>query len=162
MTVVTPAEFNHVEAIVALADEMDRFYGETDIETHDRRIRQVIDVLFGEHPTSHALLAWRDDQLVGIATYSFLWPAIRLTSSLYLKELYVIESARRMGVGTYLMRGIYEVAMKNDCTRVEWTADQGNVDAGRFYDAIGAHTEPSKVFYRIEGEDIHRAMTQLA
>ena len=39
-----------------------------------------------------------DARLVGIAAYSLLWPAIGLTRSLYLKELYVPEGVLRTGI----------------------------------------------------------------
>jgi hypothetical protein len=41
------------------------------------------------------MLAWDGDDLAGFAAYSFLWPAVGLTRSLFLKELYVAEAARR-------------------------------------------------------------------
>jgi hypothetical protein len=41
LPVVTPAEPAHVEAIAALAEEMDRFYGATDVEPLDLRLRQI-------------------------------------------------------------------------------------------------------------------------
>ncbi len=157
MTVVNPAEPAHVEAIATLAEEMDRFYGATEVEPLDLRVRQINEVLFGNPPSAYALLAWDDDVLVGFAAYSFLWPAIGLTRSLYLKELYVIEAARRTGVGKLLMRHLYEIAVKQDCTRVEWTTDSGNTDAQRFYAELGVRVSESKLFYRIEGEELRRA-----
>lgn len=46
------------------------------------------DVLFGDPPLARALVGWEDGEApVGFAAYSFLWPAVRLTASLYLKEL---------------------------------------------------------------------------
>ena len=47
-----------------------------------------------------------DGVLAGFASYSFLWPAVGLTASLYLKELYVAASRQRHGVGTLLMQGL--------------------------------------------------------
>src|SRR5260370_8786324 len=50
---------------------------------------QVAEALFTSPPAGYALLAWDGTQLAGLAAYSFLWPAVGLTRSLYLKELYV-------------------------------------------------------------------------
>ncbi len=154
MTVVTPAERTHAEAIAGLAEEMDRFYGATEVEPHDLRLRQINDALFGQPSSSHALLAWNAEQLVGFAAYSFLWPAIGLTRSVYLKELYVCQAARRQGVGMQLMHNLCEVALKHDCTRVEWTTDEDNETAQRFYDELGIAVNKSKLFYRIEGHEL--------
>ena len=92
---VSPASPQDVEAIAELLAEMDRFYGDDDDrEPHDERIRQINEALFGNPPAAYALLARDGATLAGIATYSFLWPAIGLTRSLYLKELYVADRYR--------------------------------------------------------------------
>jgi GNAT superfamily N-acetyltransferase len=96
--------------------------------------------------------------MVGFAAYSFLWPAIGLTRSLYLKELYVSGAARKKGIGRVLMQRLYQIAAKNECSRVEWTTDRDNVDAQRFYAQLGVPVKESKLFYRIEGEELrHQA-----
>ncbi|MGH3915681.1 MAG: GNAT family N-acetyltransferase [Pseudonocardiaceae bacterium] len=146
------AEPAHVEAISALVEEMDRFYGATEIAPHRIRILEIRDALFSDPVTARAILAWNDQRLVGMATYSFLWPAVGLTRSLYLKELYVAESARHCGVGKLLMHNLYEVAAKHNCSRVEWTADRDSIDTREFYSKIGVPIDTSKFFYRIEGE----------
>lgn len=157
MIVVTPAEPSHAEAIVALAEEMDRFYGASEVDPLSLRLRQTNDTIFGEQPSAHALLAWDGAQLVGFATYSFLWPAVGLTRSLFLKELYVIQAARRAGVGEQLMRVVFEVAVKHDCSRVEWQTEANNEDARAFYAKLGAPEFEGKVFYRV-GDDLLRRM----
>ena len=148
--VVGPAELRHVPAMAALLAEMDRFYGAADIEPLGQRIRQITDALFGEAPAAHALLAWDDTQIVGLATYSFLWPAVGVTRSLYLKELYVAAAHQRKGIGTLLMDAVFEIAEKGGCSRVEWTADRESSDAQRFYDRLGMRVNDSKLFYRRE------------
>lgn len=152
MTIVATAESAHVEEIATLAEEMDRFYGATEIMPRQMRIRQIREALFSVPPGAHAILAWNDRILVGMATYSFLWPAVGLTKSLYLKELYVVESVRYCGIGKLLMHNVYEVAAKYNCSRVEWTADRDSIDAREFYSRIGVPINESKLCYRVEGE----------
>ncbi|MFI9597889.1 GNAT family N-acetyltransferase [Nonomuraea sp. NPDC052265] len=106
-----------------------------------------------DHPLSLLGLCLEDqvtdgEEPVGIASYSFLWPAEGLTRSLYLKELYVAESAQRRGVGTALMNALFDLAAKHECSRVEWTTDTGNSGAQHFYDELGQATLPTKLFYR--------------
>ena len=156
MITVTPAKLEHAEAIAEIAEEMDRFYGATKVESAETRIRQIGEALFSDLPPAYSLLAWDDGRLVGFASYSFLWPAIGLTRSLYLKELYVSTKARRTGVGNLLMQRLFDIAVKNDCSRVEWTTDSDNREAQLFYAELGVPVEESKLFYRIEGDELKR------
>jgi ribosomal protein S18 acetylase RimI-like enzyme len=149
-TVVSSARPDDAEAIARLLEEMDRFYGSTTSEPLDQRVGQINEALFSSAPAAYALLAWNETELVGIASYSFLWPAVGLTRSLYLKELYVAESARRASVGRRLMSGLFDLAEKHRCSRVEWTTDASNQAAQRFYEELGALPHQSKIFYRSE------------
>lgn len=157
MTAITPAEPSHAEAIATLTEEMDRFYGATSVEPLDVRLRQIKEAIFSGQPSAFALLAWNDDRLVGFASYSFLWPALGMTRSLFLKELYVVEAARRSGVGKQLMRALFETAVKHDCSRVEWQTETTNANARAFYSRLAGREFEGKVFYRLDGESLRRA-----
>lgn len=143
-----------VDAISRLCDEMDHFYGDTP-ESPERRSRQITGALFADPPSAYAMLAWDGDKLLGLAAYSYLWPAAGTSRSLYLKELYVAEAARRTGTGALLMRELFHHATANGCTRVEWTTDTSNEDAQSFYEALGVTPEKSKVFYRVAGTSLN-------
>jgi GNAT superfamily N-acetyltransferase len=156
MITIMPAEPLNTVAIAELAEEMDRFYGASESEPLELRIRQINEALFSDLPSAYALLAWDDGQLAGFASYSYLWPAAGLTRSLYLKELYVIETARRKGIGKLLMQRLYDIAVEEGCSRVEWTTDRDNPDALRFYADLGIPVRASKLFYRIEGDELRK------
>lgn len=147
-----------VAAIAALLAELDRFYGATNVEPVSQRVPQISAALFAQQPAAaQALLAWEDRQLVGLATYSLLWPAVGVTQSLYLKELYVAQEHRGRGVGRRLMQEVCRVATEHGCSRVEWTTDTDNSDAQHFYAKLGVSALASNVFYRLDGQDLVRA-----
>ncbi len=156
MISITSAQPRDVPAFVALAEEMDRYYGATEVGSQELRVEQINEAIFGNPPSAHVLLAWNDGSLVGFACYSFLWPAIGLTRSLFLKELYVTEKARRHGAGKRLMRHLHSLAIQNGCSRVEWMTETTNADARQFYASLGAQVDESKVFYRVQGELLER------
>ncbi|MFL6077709.1 MAG: GNAT family N-acetyltransferase [Mycobacteriales bacterium] len=109
MTIVKPAQPADAEALAELAEEMDRFYGATEFDPVEVRVRQINEAIFSDPPSAYALLAWNDGgRLVGLASYSYLWPAVGLTRSLFLKELYISES-----VGKQLMHTLYEIAPRH-------------------------------------------------
>ena len=136
--------------MAGLLEAMDRFYGTADAAPLDARGRPINEALFSPPPAAYALLAWDRAQAAGIAAYSFLWPAVGLSRSLYLKELYVAEAYRSRGIGKLLMQALFETAGKHGCSRVEWTTDTGNVGAQGFYEVLGVPKHPSKIFYRVE------------
>lgn len=150
MIAVRPAISTDVDQLLQLTEEMDRFYGATEFEPLDLRRRQLHDALFGDSPAARALLAVDQDTAVGFAAYSFLWPAVGLTRSLYLKELYVSDALQRRGIGRSVMEALLDVARGHDCSRVEWTTDSDNPGAQAFYKTFGVEPKDGKVFYRLE------------
>lgn len=155
--VIAPAEPRHVEAIARLTLEMEHYYGATKVEPPEQRIRQIKEAIFADPPSAQMILAFAGEEPVGFASYSFLWPAVGLTRSLYLKELYVIRGQRRAGVGARLMRSLFDIAIRAGCSRVEWTTDHDNSDSQSFYEKLGMSTNSSKLFYRVEGEELRSA-----
>jgi GNAT superfamily N-acetyltransferase len=156
MVDIRPADRKDVEAIEILMDDLDRFYGAADVEPSSKRMPQITAALFQEPRAAYVLLAWEDEQLVGMAAYSFLWPAAGVTRSLYLKEIYIAEAFRRKGVGALLMQQLCQVAVERECSRVGWTTDKGNVLGEDFYEKLGIPKNQEKIFYRLEGEGVRR------
>lgn len=152
MAVIRLAEPKDVPALAVLMEELDHFYGETEVEPPEQRAPQIAASLFAEPKPAYVLLAWDGEQLVGMAAYSFLWPAAGVTRSLYLKELYVTEAFRRKGVARSLMRTLCQVATEHDCSRMEWTVDAGNTLAEAFYEQLGIPKNRNKELYRLESE----------
>jgi GNAT superfamily N-acetyltransferase len=150
MTVVRPATPDDIDALATLTEEMNRHYGATGVGPIDLRRQQIQDALFGDIPAAYALLATDSGSAVGFATYSFLWPAVGLTRSLYLKELYITQARHRTGVGRQIMERLFELAGEHNCSRVEWTADRDNPGAHAFYETFGVDPKTSKLFYRLE------------
>jgi GNAT superfamily N-acetyltransferase len=146
---VSLAQDEDVPTIAALLEEVDRFYGVTEFEPEEQRIAQMRGLLFRTVPVAFVLLAHDAGAVVGLAAYSFLWPAAGVTASLYLKELYVREPHRGRGAGRLLMARLQEVAAAEGCSRVEWTTDRDNDTAQAFYKAAGFEVDSTKIFYRV-------------
>ncbi|MBC8093487.1 MAG: GNAT family N-acetyltransferase, partial [Pseudonocardia sp.] len=132
MAMVRTAEPADVPRLADLLDEMGRFYGDHSDERPAFRVRHVEQALFGDGASIAALLAVDGDDVIGLASYSFLWPAAGLTRSLYLKELYVRQRRRSQGTGRALMHELISLARREGCSRVEWTTEDGNDEAKRF------------------------------
>jgi GNAT superfamily N-acetyltransferase len=156
---ISPATPDDIPGMTQLLAEMDQFYGSPPAESEHVRERQLSEALFSQNPAGHALLARDGKHLAGFAAYSFLWPAVGLTRSLYLKELYVAEANRRQGIGKLLIEALYRVAAEHQCSRVEWTTDNDNEGAMAFYTTLGVPVEKSKVFYRVQNTSTEFALS---
>jgi GNAT superfamily N-acetyltransferase len=146
--VIEPPNETDVPALVELLEALDRFYGVTEFEPAGVRAARIRDALFGTPPAAHALVAREGEAVVGIATYSWHWPAAGLRASVFMKDLFVAEGHRGAGVGERLLHALRTIAAERGCGRVEWTADAWNEGAQRFYDRLGARRD-GRQFYRL-------------
>lgn len=156
MVEIRAATPGDVETIALLMEDLDRFYGAADVEPSSKRVLQIAAALFQEPRAAYVLLARESEQLVGMAAYSFLWPAASVTRSLYLKEIYVTEDFRGKGTGALLMQRLCQIAVEHACSRVEWTTDKGNALGEDFYERLGVPQNQEKIFYRLDSEGIRR------
>lgn len=134
-----------VETISVLLGEIESYYGGKDVPGDQGQIRSA---LFSELPAAVVLLARDGGDVVGLASFSRLWPAAGAEASVFLKELYVRAAARRRGVARELMAAVRAEATAAGCARVEWTADRDNPPALALYAALGFEEHAGKAFYR--------------
>ncbi|MFJ4686002.1 GNAT family N-acetyltransferase [Streptomyces sp. NPDC088789] len=142
---ISTATAADTEVLSVILGEIEAYYGGTPVQGDVGQIRSA---LFSDRPAATVLLARDGDQVLGLASYSLLWPAAGADTSLFLKELYVREAARRRGVARALMAALRDEAVLLGCSRIEWTADADNPPALAFYAALGAEPGQGKVFYR--------------
>jgi len=103
------------------------------------------------------LVAAGEGAILGFASACNLYPGPGLKSGFFLKELYVADAARGMGLGRALMRALAELAIERGHRRIDWTADADDPALLRFYESLGAVPQPKKVFFRLTGEALLKA-----
>lgn len=94
--------------------------------------------------------------VVGALALNVTFPARRLARSLYIRDLYVAEAARRGGVAKGLLREAAALTLSEGFASLDWTADASNAGARRFYERAGA-ARLARVYYRLEGPALLRA-----
>lgn len=144
---VDRANVEDTEAISQILGEIESYYGGREIPADPGQIKAA---LFGDHPAATVLLARDGGRVLGLASFSLLWPAAGADSSLFLKELYVRTQSRQRGIGRALMAAVRKEATAAGCRRVEWNADRDNPAALKFYAAMGFAENAGKVSYRWE------------
>jgi GNAT superfamily N-acetyltransferase len=154
---IRSAQPDDVSAISTLLEEMDRYYGATELEPAEVRAQEIGQALFGSHAVTQMLLGFDSaGALVALAAFTFLWPAAGTTRSLYLKELYVSHHHQRHGAGRQLMSRLAAAAVENGCSRMEWTTDVENLGAQEFYASLAAPVNPGKINYRVADDGLLR------
>lgn len=87
--------------------------------------------------------------VVGYAIYYETYSNFLAKPVLWLEDLYVAPSARRLGVASGFMTALQNEARSRGCGRIAWAVLDWNVDAIRFYEKVGA-TKKDWLWYQIE------------
>ncbi|CAM6087644.1 unnamed protein product [Calypogeia fissa] len=73
-------------------------------------------------------------------------------SGIYIEDLFVREEYRRQGLGKLLLKTVAQHAALRDLGRVEWSVLDWNVNAIKFYEAMGAIVQQEWRICRLAGD----------
>jgi GNAT superfamily N-acetyltransferase len=107
------------------------------------------------------LLALTTEQVVGLAAFSAIYPGPGLTPGFFLKDLYVRQSHRGSGLGKQLMGRLATMARDEGIGQIDWTVDADDQRLRQFYETLGGHAVPEKLFYRLSGARLGGVRTGL-
>lgn len=133
--VIRKGEERDVSALLALIKELAVYEKAPDavIVTEETLLRDG----FGAHPIYHFYVAEVDGNVEGIALYYFPYSTWK-GRYLYLEDLVVRESKRRLGLGKMLFEKMIEVAKSEGVKRMGWQVLDWNEPAIKFYEKYGA------------------------
>lgn len=154
------ANIEDAAAVAQLVQEMDRHYrpGE-DLRPEADYCRVVEETIANHEGTRFVLAQDGEGRDVGLACVAILRPGRDLWGLLYLKDLYVVETARGLGIGTRIIGFLSAYAARNDIGRIDLTTDRDNVSAQRLYRALGGLVK-EKVYYTLPGEVLRALATK--
>ncbi len=92
---------------------------------------------FGSNPKFQLLVAEMNQKIVGIALYYDRYSTWK-GRTLYLEDLIVEESQRRLGIGKALLKELVKIADEEEVERLEWQVLEWNKPAIEFYQKLGA------------------------
>jgi GNAT superfamily N-acetyltransferase len=110
-------------------------FEELEVHATEHSLRES---LFGEHPAGHVLLAFVDGQPAAYVVYFFSFATMIGRRCLWLDDLFVDPDFRRKGIAKALMAYLADLAIQNQCGRLEWVVLDWNKTAIGFYEGIGA------------------------
>jgi len=110
---------------------------------------------FGEHSHFTSVLAENSSgKAVGFALYFFKFSTFTGTPSLHLEDLFVEPEMRGNKIGLRLLAHLADIAVKQNCARMEWNVLDWNEPAINFYNSLGAYSMDDWLTYRIDGDPL--------
>ena len=122
-----------LDAVATLFDGYRQFYGQTSDEAAAKTFLQAR----FEHGQSVVLLAESQGQAVGFTQLYPSFSSVSMARVFVLNDLYVAESARRMGVGEALLNAAADHARQLGAVRLSLTTNVQNLPAQSLYASMG-------------------------
>ena len=95
------------------------------------------------------------DYTCGMA-FCYLGCTLKAGRFWYLEDLFIEESYRGKGAGTFIMQTLASIGLSLDCARLVWQALDWNTPALTFYSKLGAQVVDGLLTTRFMGEDLKR------
>jgi len=155
---VRPANASDADAWLSLIDALADY---EKLERPDAAARQrlLLDA-FGEKPRTEVYLAESEGRVVGYAITLFTYSSFLALPTLYLEDLFVLESHRGQGAGYRLFTHCVEEAHRRGCGRMEWQVLDWNRLAIDFYERLGARQMKEWLPYRMVREDMEALLSK--
>ena len=115
---------------------------------------------FGERPQFEVLIAERHEKSVGFALFFATYSTWEGRPSLYLEDLFVVESARKHGVGRALMAKLAAICVERGYQRLELQVLDWN-PARKFYHRLDMSHMDEWLPYRLSGQALHTLAAEI-
>lgn len=147
-----PAEPKDVEVIVKMVFEL-AIYERAEDECH-ATVEAMHEQLFGAQPHAEAYVAEIEGKVGAMAIFFFNFSTWDAAPGLYLEDLFVRPTYRRLGIGRAMLERLAFVAKQRGCTRFEWSVLDWNKPARDLYETMGAKPMTEWVRYRMDGKPL--------
>ncbi|MCO6465067.1 MAG: GNAT family N-acetyltransferase [Bradyrhizobiaceae bacterium] len=104
---------------------------------------------FSVLPRFWAWLAIENEEAVGYAIAFETYSSFLAKPTMYLEDVFVLESARGTGAGSALFNTVLELARERECGRMEWAVLDWNQTAIDFYKKKGAEVRKEWLLCRL-------------
>lgn len=146
---IRPANIQDVDSILYFINQLAVY--EKAPEQVKATPQKLIDSLFSDGATAHALLCEQDGEAIGFAVYFYNYSTWLGQNGLYLEDLYIDPGKRGQGAGKAIMQYLAKQAVAKNCGRFEWVVLDWNQSAIDFYNSIGGEPQNEWIIYRLTG-----------
>lgn len=112
------------------------------------------DTLFCEKPFATVIIAEYDNKPAGFALYFYNYSTFLAKPGIYLEDLFVYPEFRGKKIGKSLLANLANIAVQNNCGRLEWCVLNWNKPAIDFYQSIGAEFMDEWTTNRLTGSKL--------
>jgi GNAT superfamily N-acetyltransferase len=110
--------------------------------------------LFSSPPRAHAVIGEIDGRAVAFAIWFYSFSTFVGRPGIYLEDIYVEPEARKIGIGTAILKYLAARAVREGCGRLEWAVLNWNEPAIKFYERIGSVAMNEWHVRRLSGEGL--------
>ena len=103
-----------------------------------------------DNTSQNGIVACKNDEMVGLVHYIFHPDNWNIEDDCYLQDLFVVETARSLGVGRSLIEAVYAKAEERGSPGVYWLTEKKNKQARALYDKIARATSFIEYSYSIK------------
>jgi GNAT superfamily N-acetyltransferase len=107
-------------------------------------------------PNFYVLVAEVNSSIQGVLVYFFLPYTASAKPMLFVKELFISDSARGHGLGKALMREASRIALEKGCVGMRWTVASWNEAAKKFYAGLGAVANSVWIEHTLTGDALEK------
>ena len=141
---IRKATVDDAAVIHSLLGELESTLGAT--SKVKRTLENVREFGFAAKPCFEALIAWSGEQAVGLAVFFREFSTWRGAPGVYVQDLYVTQSLRGSGLGSALMKAVFEHTCDWGVRYCRLSVHDGNEAAITFYRRLG--------FKEVENEQV--------
>jgi GNAT superfamily N-acetyltransferase len=142
-----PTIFQLIQALAEYEKLSDQVTGSID---------QLQEHLFGQRPYAEAVLAEVNGEVAGFALFFLNYSTFLTQPGLYLEDLFVLPTFRRLGIGKALLSYLAKLTVERGYGRFEWSVLDWNAPAINFYETMGATVLPDWRICRVTGDTLEK------
>lgn len=136
INMIEPIDGKNLSKVLPLIRKYQEFYKVKGID--DDRNREFFSQ-FGISSDKGCIFGFRiDDEIVAFSTVYFSYASSITSKVAIMNDLYTLESHRKQGIATELIKHCEKYAKKNSAARLQWVTAANNESAQSIYKALGA------------------------
>ncbi len=111
--------------------------------------------LFVEQSARAAIVEY-GGQPVGHVIYFYNFSTFLCLKGLYVEDVYIVPEMRGRGFGKAVFKYLAQIAVQENCGRMEWACLSWNKPSIAFYEGLGAHMMDDWRMFRLDKPEINK------